>query len=42
MFSQGSMYKNRLYFEIVVQSGAKLGSFVDKRHVLDVTDFIFV
>ena len=35
------MYKNRAYFENSGSNWSKLGSFVDKHHILHVIDLIF-
>ena len=41
MFSYGLVYKNRAYFENRGPNWSKLGSFVDKHHVLHVIDIMF-
>ena len=41
MFSQGLVYKNRLYLENSGPNWSKLGSFLDKHHILHVIDLMF-
>ena len=41
MFSQGLVYKNPAYFENSDPNWSKLGSFVDKHHILHFIELIF-